>query len=57
MALTEKQISWALTHDWALAATDAGLIVEEVWVQNGKRFSRIFVWDGDFASLRAWAGY
>jgi hypothetical protein len=57
--LTDRQIKWAMSHDWFLAVTSDGLgvLVLDSYVTRDGRLhedSRVFV---DFRRLRDWAGY
>lgn len=56
--LSKSQMAWARMHDWFAGVSKTGmLIVTDIYVLNGKLQSECLVWEGDFAELKAWAGY
>lgn len=60
--LTDRQIGWALSHDWAVAQQtnqdeSHSLIVVDRYTLDGKDYSTEMEWTGTFQQLRDWAGY
>jgi hypothetical protein len=57
--LNTKQIAWAAQHDWFISDNADGTItVKDAYTNaDGKHCETTGTWDGDFASLRTWAGY
>lgn len=55
--MTEKQVRWALAHDWCIAAQSGGVWVRSVERDAQGRFLTDKLYFGDYRELRAWAGY
>jgi hypothetical protein len=55
---TEKQISWAKSHDWFVSQNEDGtLTLTESYSFNGKLHTDIVTFSGSFSELKEWAGY
>ena len=61
--LTEKQIIWAKSHDWFIAAhADGTIVIRELYGQLQADVAVVFGedtihWTQGFKALRDWAGY
>ena len=57
--LTEKQITWAKSHDWFSHMQGDCIVVVDSWVnvKTGERGNDEIVWTDTFKALRDFAGY
>lgn len=60
--LTQRQINWALGHDWAVGTNENGSLIVRSggWPLNDETpedYGHPMTWIGSFAKLREWAGY
>jgi hypothetical protein len=58
--LTQKQVNWALGHDWAIGTNENGSLIvrSSEWNARTSEYSaNEMTWIGSFAKLREWAGY
>ncbi len=56
---TEKQISWAKSHDWFVSHNANGSItvMERYTIDGGPLQVDYIIFSGSFSEIKEWAGY